>query len=74
LKAQHLSSTLTGLPARVWEGKTESGIKVHCYITRTAIDKYEPRMEEFERELLEQKPPSAEIQAMPLRMILSLIE
>lgn len=59
-----------GLPARVWEGFTESGIKVHCYITRVSIDKDEPRAEEFERELLEQKVPSAEIQSIPLRMII----
>jgi len=25
---------LNGAPARVWEGKTESGISVHCFITR----------------------------------------
>ncbi len=58
------------LPARVWEGHTESGIKVHCYITRVAIDKDEPRTIEFRKELLEQKAPSPEIQAIPLRMII----
>lgn len=56
--------------ARIWEGFTKTGIKIHCYITRVAIDKDEPRAEEFEKELLEQKVPSAEIQAIPLRMIL----
>lgn len=61
---------LNGLPARVWEGQTESGIKIHCFITRVAIDNDEPRAEEFEKELQEQKTPSAEIQAIPLRMIL----
>ncbi len=59
-----------GLPARIWEGQTESGIKVHCYITRVAIDKDEPRSAEFERELLEQKPPSVEIQRIPSRLII----
>ena len=59
-----------GIPARVWEGETESGIKIHCYITRVAINADEKRTEEFEQELKEQKPPSAEIQAIPLRMIL----
>lgn len=59
-----------GIPARVWEGETESGIKIHCYITRVAINADESRIDEFQKELQEQKPPSAEIQAIPLRMIL----
>jgi hypothetical protein len=29
---------LNGVPARVWEGVTESGIKVHVYVTR-AVEK-----------------------------------
>lgn len=57
-----------GIPCRVWEGKTQSGIKIHCYITRVAISADETRTEEFEEELQQQKPPSAEIQAIPLRM------
>jgi len=61
---------LNGVPARIWEGQTESGIKIHCYITRVAIDKDDPRAEEFEKELKEQKVPSPEIEAIPLRMIL----
>jgi len=24
------------VPARIWEGQTDSGIPVHCYITRIA--------------------------------------
>lgn len=61
---------LNGVPARIWEGTTESGINVHCYITRIAIDKDELRSLEFETELQEQKVPSAEIEAIPLRMII----
>ncbi len=61
---------LNNVPARIWEGKTASGIKVHAYITRIAIDKDEPNQEQFQRELQEHKPPSAEVQAIPLRMIL----
>lgn len=59
-----------GIPARVWEGETESGIKCHFYVTRVAISADETRTEEFEAELQQQRPPSAEIQAIPLRMIL----
>lgn len=76
----HIESTtkiveLNGVPARIWEGLTESGIKVHCYITRIAIDKNEPREEEFQKELQECRTPSPEIEAafpagIPIRLIL----
>lgn len=61
---------LNGVPARIWEGVTDSGVKVHAYITRIACDKDEPNTEQFEKELQEHRPPSAEIAALPLRMIL----
>lgn len=61
---------LDGIPTRVWEGHTESGIKVHCYIARIAIDIDEPRSAEFEEELLEVAPPSPEILVLPNRFIL----
>lgn len=57
-----------GIPVRVWEGTTESGIKIHCYITRVAINSSEKKTKEFEEELKLQKPPSAETKAIPLRM------
>lgn len=63
---------ISGVPARVWEGKTESGIDVHCLITRVAVQSHEDRGQ-FERELIEQppsKPSAASIAAFPLRMIL----
>lgn len=60
---------LDGIPARIWEGETESGIKVHAYIPRVAVDKNE-NTEEFERELQECAAPSPEIAAIPSRLIL----
>lgn len=65
-----LVATLNGVPARIWEGVTESGIPVTCYVTRIAIDKDEPRHEEFSNELDEHAPPSPEIATYPLRLIL----
>lgn len=59
-----------GVPARVWEGQSESGIKVQCLVTRIAVSKDEPRADEFEKELTEVKAPSAEIAAYPTRLIL----
>jgi hypothetical protein len=61
--------TLNGLPARIWEGKTDSGIPCHVYVTRIAVDRDDDSAE-FERELQEHKPPSEEIEAIPLRLIL----
>ncbi len=58
-----------GVPARVWEGETESGIKVHAFISRVAVDKNE-NTEQFEKELQECEAPSAEVQAIPNRLIL----
>jgi hypothetical protein len=61
---------LNGVPARVWEGETESGIKLHCFITRVAIDDDEPRQDEFKKELEIQREPTPEIEAYPLKLIL----
>ncbi len=58
------------VPTRIWEGETESGIKVHCFITRIVCDKNEKRVDEFRTELQEQEPPSTEINSYPLKMII----
>ncbi len=58
------------VPARIWEGATDSGIPVHAFITRIAVHKSDDASE-FERELQEQRPPSREIdETYPLRMVL----
>jgi len=50
------------MPARVWEGSTESGIPVVCFITRIAPVVREPVpdevAEEFSRSLQECRPPT----------------
>ena len=63
------------MPARVWEGFTDSGIPVHCFVTRiapTVEDKPEnkDKFTQFERELKEQRKPTVEIATIPLRLIL----
>jgi len=60
---------LNGVPARIWEGHTESGIPVHCFITRIGVAK-DLDTAQFENELKEQQAPSPEVEAYPLRMIL----
>ena len=59
-----------GVPARIWEGVTDKGVKCHAFITRIAVH-VDDDAAEFERDLAEQrKPISADIEAYPLRMIL----
>lgn len=61
--------TLNGVPARIWEGRTAAGVPIHCYVTRVAVAK-ELDASELERELQEHETPSAEIAAIPERLIL----
>jgi hypothetical protein len=72
IKVIHLDINGTLVPARVWEGETESGVPVHCFVTRIAptIEKNDPRQLEFETELREQRPPTPAVATYPLRMIL----
>jgi hypothetical protein len=60
------------VPARLWQGYTDTGIPVHCYITRVNVpDGLGASVYlQFERELQEQRAPAAEVNAIPLRMIL----
>lgn len=60
---------LNGVPARIWEGETESGIPVHAYVTRIAVHE-DQDLTEFQRELQEHEPPSADIAAIPVRLII----
>lgn len=59
----------SGVDCRVWEGVTERGVKVQALIPRVAA-LADQDLSQFEAELKEQKPPSAEVQAFPLSMIL----
>lgn len=60
---------LNGVPARIWEGTTDSGIRVHCYVTRIAVA-LDSDQSQFERELQDCRAPSPEVQALTMRMIL----
>lgn len=66
--------TLHGVdvPARIWQGETETGIPVQVYITRIApeIPRDDDRNEQFVRELEETAAPRPTVEAIPLRMIL----
>jgi hypothetical protein len=63
--------TSTGVvPARLWEGHTESGIAVQCLVTRIAASSLD-NLDQFERELIEHRPPIAGPQAFPLRLLIA---
>ena len=64
------------VPARVWQGQTESGIPVQAFITRIApeisrdhtdIDKLTA---EFDRDLERLADPRPSVQAIPLRFFM----
>lgn len=58
------------VPARIWEGTTDSGIRVHAFITRIAVHK-NAHAAQFERELQETRPLSRDlIGVYDTRMIL----
>jgi len=58
------------VPARVWEGQTERGVRVAVLVTRIAAH-LESDQAEFERDLKETRAPSGHaIQAFPMRLLL----
>lgn len=60
---------VNGIQSRLWQGKTESGIQVTCLIIRLAVNAEEDQTE-FDRELLETRPPSPEAdKAFPIRLV-----
>lgn len=73
-KILHLQGPTGGeVPARVWEGETESGIKVICFVTRLLVKEGQPEeiYQQFERELRETpKAASPAVQTFPLRLVL----
>ena len=48
---------INGVPARVWQGKSERGVPLVCCITRIAVDK-DADNSQFESELQEHAAPT----------------
>jgi hypothetical protein len=57
------------VPARIWEGTTDNGIPVICWVTRVAAER-DNDLAELDAALAEQRPPSRGALSFPLRMIL----
>ena len=55
--------------ARVWQGRTGRGVPVTLLVLRVACDRADDNSE-LERELAEQAPPRAGVEAWPSRMLL----
>jgi len=66
MEATEKITRLEGVPVRLWEGVTESGIKCQVFVHRIAVH-LDQDPTEFERELKEQMPPG---QVFSLRDIL----
>jgi hypothetical protein len=47
---------INGVPARIWQGHTDSGIELHAFITRIAVHE-DLAMEQFDQELKATTPP-----------------
>jgi hypothetical protein len=59
-----------GIPCRVWEGKTERGIKISCLIPRIAVASGDDTSQ-FEAELTEKPLIASNMpEAFPLKMII----
>jgi hypothetical protein len=56
------------IPARIWEGATEGGIRCHAFITRIAVANNDDSSE-FDRDLKECAAPSVEVAMFPSRLI-----
>lgn len=63
---------LNDVPCRVWEGETDTGVKIFALIPRVAHDQKEPQEvhRQFARELIQSKAPSAEMEAIPARLVM----
>ncbi len=57
------------MEARIWEGKSEDGVEVICFITRVMVRR-DADNARFERELTEQRVASDAAAAIPLRLII----
>jgi len=72
-KVIHFVIDGVSVPARIWEGTTERGTPVVCFVTRISPTIPNPPADiqkEFERDLKETRVPSAFVRAYPLSLIL----
>lgn len=62
---------LNGVPARIWEGETENGVLVTCFVTRIIPKTHDEAVNaQFAAELREEKTPTLYAQGIPLRLLI----
>jgi hypothetical protein len=63
--------TLNGIPPRTWEGTTDAGVLVICYVARINPQTHDPDiLAVFEAELRQCAAPTPEAAAIPLRLLI----
>jgi len=61
----------SSVPARIWEGETESGVPVTCFVTRIIPRTHDEAVNaQFAAELREVKTPPQYAEGIPLRMFI----
>ena len=68
-KVVKLNHNGVDIPARIWEGTTDTGIPVHAFIARIGVHETKDQAQ-FERELENCRAPSPEIDVYPLRLLI----
>lgn len=63
---------VSGIPMRIWEGKTANGLQVHAHIAFVGCqrDADARELEHALREVKGPRPADEQVRAFPLRMIL----
>ena len=60
---------MKGIPCRLWEGKSETGVKVMCWIATISVPENED-LHQFQNELRELTEPSFEAVKLSLRLVI----
>lgn len=69
LEPTSLMVTVNGVPCRVWQGQTESGLQIHAHIALVGTDE-RAEAPELEAALQQVATPRAELAGYPLRLVL----
>lgn len=61
--------TVNGVETRIWEGQTDKGVRLDAYIVRVRVSLLLDQSE-FEASLQNAIPPSEDVSAIPLRLLI----
>jgi hypothetical protein len=70
MESTDLIGEVNGVPARIWEGVTESGVPFMAFVTRVMVHK-DHSQTEFDSEVRASPPPQqATVHPIPLRLVI----